>query len=235
MLGTLGVDLVATLVAPGVLPAADMGARIEVPITRAIVSYYRLAAYDPITGLWTVVIEPPPSAGEFNLVWRTNDAEPPEMEVFIPLSVLAASLVATLPAPGTRPEWAPSVERVAGVLAAYARGGFDDDREDAGAIQTDGGVPTFTDDTEPTRTHVEGLIQAACDEVQGRVAVAIPPARYGLAQTAAKWHVAAMVSAGKQPGGTDEDGGAYRGFIANFRASLDELILLCRMGPSRLR
>lgn len=85
MLGTLGSVVVATLPAPEVLPAAAMGARIEVPVTRAIVSYYRLAVLDG--GVWTVELEPPPFGGSYNLVWRTNDAEPPELEVTVPLTI----------------------------------------------------------------------------------------------------------------------------------------------------
>lgn len=228
MLGTLGADVVATLVAPGVLPAADMGARIEVPITRAIVSYYRLAAYDPVTGVWTVVLDSPVALGEYNLVWRTNDAEPPEMEVFIPLSIVPATAT-TVPLPGGPYDWAPTVQQVADVTPSYTRGGFDDDRPSAGAERG-----TYDDSTSPTDDHVEGLILAACDEVQGRVGVPIPESRYGLAQTTAKWHAAASIAAGKMPADTEDASGEYRGHITNYRASLDELILLCRTGATRL-
>lgn len=237
MQGTLGADVVATLVAPSVLPTSTMGARIEVPVTRAIVSYWRPAAYDPVTGLWTVVLDAPLAGGDYQLVWRTDDPEPPELEVFIPLTMVSASAVAgTFTPPGDLPEWAPSVEDVAGVTPAYTRGAFDadlDDREPE--VEYPGGEQlTYTDTTSPTVTHVEGLIQAACDEVQGRVAVAIPTAQFGLAKATAKWHVAAMIAGTKQPANTDEASGEYRSHIANFRNSLDELVLICRMGGTRL-
>lgn len=219
---TLGEDVVATLVAPSVVPP-DMGARIEVPVTREIVSYWRPAAFDPVLGVWTVVIESPTTTGEFNLVWRTGDPEPPEMEVFIPLSVTRSTAPAPV-APGTLPPWAPTADEVAAVTPAYTRGGFDDDDEAAGGEQ---GI--FTDDTSPTVTHVEGLIVAACDEVQGRVGVAIPERHYGLAKTTAKWHVAATIAAGKMPADTDDASGEYRSHIASFRNSLDELVRLARM------
>jgi hypothetical protein len=229
MQATLGADVVATLVAPGVLPAAEMGARIEVPYTRAIVAYWRPAAYDPVTGLWTVVLESPVAAGDYQLVWRTSDPEPPELEVMIPLTVSSSTAAPVDPVTGL-PPWAPSLEEIAEVTPAYTRGGFDDDSEEAGAEHG-----TFDESTSPTAPHVEGLIKAACEEVAGRVGVPIQPARYGLAKAAAKWHVAAMVAAGKMPGGTDDASGEYRSHIANFRASLDELVRLARMGGTRLR
>lgn len=233
---TLGDDVVATLVAPSVLPDYPMGARIEVPVTRAIVARWRAAAYDDVLGQWTVAFTAAADAlvkGEYNLVWRDSGPEPPQLEVFIPLAVVASSTVAV--APGETAPWAPTVEDVANVTPAYTEGGFDDDRQFAGDPQlTAEGVPTYTDDTTPNKAHVQGLIQAAVDEVQGRVGVAIPLAQYGLAKTTAKWHAAAAVAAGKQPAGTDDATGEYRGHITNFRNSLDALVTLARMGGARL-
>lgn len=228
MLATLGDNVVATLVAPSVLPAARMGARIETPYTRAIAAYWREAAYDPVAGLWTVVLDSPPTAGEWNLVWRTGDPEPPEMEVFIPLSVTTGGVLASGGLMEDPPAWAPSVDKVAEVTPAYTVGGFDDDAEQAGGEQL-----TYTDDTSPSRTHVEGLILGACQEVAGRVGVPIPERRYGLARQTAVWHTAAQIAATKMPAGTDDARGEYSSHIANFRASLDELIKLSRMptGP----
>lgn len=232
MLGTLGEDVVATLLSPGVPADSYLGARIEVPVTRAIVSYWRPAAYDPVADKWSVVLDSPLDTGEYNLVWRTGDAEPPAYEVFIPLAISVSTAVAV--PPGSSPAWAPSVDDVARVTPAYTVGGFDDEGEFSGAQQTDAGVPTYTEDTSPTRSHVEGLIQTACDEVQGRVGAPIPLAQNGLAKTTATWHVAAQVAATKMPAGTDDASGEYRAFIANFRNSLDELVLQARAGGTRL-
>jgi hypothetical protein len=183
--------------------------------------------------VWTAVLEPPLDAGEYNLVWRTGDPEPPAFETFIPLSMVAASALLA-PPPTDPPQWAPSVADVAEVVTAYTRGGFDDEGQFSGAEQTDGEVPVFTENTSPTATHVEGLIKAACDEVQGRVGTAVPLSAYGLAKAAARWHVAAMIASGKMPAGTDDASGEYRAYIANFRNSLDELVAIARMGGSRL-
>lgn len=216
MQATLGVDVVATLVAPSVLPAFPMGARIEAAYTRAIQSYWRPAAYDPVTGLWTVVIEPPLAAGEYQLVWRDSGPEPPELEVFIPLAVSAAGAAAIVP--GEPYPWAPTVAQVAAQTSAYTAGGFDDDREHAGDLEID-----YTEDTSPTRSHVETLIQSATDEIAGRVAVVIPADQYGLARETAIAYCKAMIAADKQPAGTDDADGEYRGAIARYLSNLESL------------
>lgn len=118
----------------------------------------------------------------------------------------------------TLPLWAPSLEDVADVCPAYTRGGFDDDEPNAGEEKG-----TFTDTTSPTRQHVQGLIAAACQEVIGRVGAPIPERCYALARTAAKWHVAAAISAGKIPADTDDASGEYRSHITNYRFALDDL------------
>jgi hypothetical protein len=233
MKAALGDDLVATLVAPSPLPAYPMGARIEVPYTREILAYWRPAVLDGPLGIWTVAFaDSPLIVGEYNLVWRDSGPEPPELEVMIPLAIgttLGSATGGVLP-PGGPYDWAPTVEEIAEVTPAYTAGGFDDDRVSAGAGQTNGGVPTYTADTTPTLAHVEGLIVAACDEIAGRVGVGIAESQYGLAKATAKWHVAAAIAAGKQPAGTDDASGEYRAHIANFRNSLDALVVLARGG-----
>lgn len=120
--------------------------------------------------------------------------------------------------------WAPTADEVAKLVPQYTAGGFDDDGENAGSTQ---GV--FTDSTEPTSTEVDDLIATACDEVAGRVGMLILPKDYVLAKTTAKWHVAASITGSKQPAGTDDAAGAYRGLILNYRNSLDALVELARM------
>lgn len=89
----LGDPVVATLIAPAD-PPPDMGARIEVPYTRAIVSYWQLATviegddgFGNDTLLWHVILDAPLTAGDYLIVWRTGDPEPPDLETFIPLMV----------------------------------------------------------------------------------------------------------------------------------------------------
>lgn len=89
----LGDVVVGQLIAPAD-PPANMGARIEVPYTRQIVSYWQPAVF--VDGLdaignparfWQVTLEGPPAVGDYLLVFRTGDPEPPELEVFFPLMV----------------------------------------------------------------------------------------------------------------------------------------------------
>ena len=213
----------ATLPAPEALEG--LGARAEVPVTRAIVAAWQAASYDPADGLWHVTLDAPVAAGAYLLVWRTSDAEPPAYEIFLPLTVLAA-----LPeAPPNPDDWRPTVEQVAAVTPAYTRGGFDDDFPQAGAER---GV--YDDNTSPTAAEVEDLIDAAQAEVQGRVGTTIPARCFELARITATWHVAASIAAGKLPAGTDDASGEYRAFIANYRNSLDALVEQARATGTRL-
>lgn len=125
--------------------------------------------------------------------------------------------------------WAPQTVDVARVVPWATRQGFDDDQVDAGAEQGE-----FTDATTPTAEHVAGLITAACQEITGRVGVVIPERCRELAWSTAVWHVAAQITADREPAGVDEAVGAYRGFIASYRACLDELVVQARM-PGALR
>jgi hypothetical protein len=119
--------------------------------------------------------------------------------------------------------WAPTIGEVARVTPAYTRGGFDDDEHQSGREH---GVYDHT--TTPSAAEVADLIGTACDEIAGRVGVPIPPRCFALARITARWHVAAAISAGKIPAGTDDAGGEYRSHIGNYRACLDELILQAR-------
>lgn len=76
-----------------------MGARVEVPYTREIVSAWFVAVVED-TGdalRWVVDLDPPAlGAGDYNLVWRTGDTEPPVMEVFVPLMVVPTAVLPTV-------------------------------------------------------------------------------------------------------------------------------------------
>jgi hypothetical protein len=79
----LGAPLVAELPALDP-PQAAYGARVEQPVTRAVVSYWRRAVLGEDG--WTVTVESPVKRGSYVLVWRSGaNAEVPE--VFVPLFV----------------------------------------------------------------------------------------------------------------------------------------------------
>jgi hypothetical protein len=64
-----------------------LGARVEAPATRAILSYWRPATFDATLDAWKVTLEVPATPGPHVLVWRTRDPEPPEFELAVPLAL----------------------------------------------------------------------------------------------------------------------------------------------------
>lgn len=197
------------------LDAIGVGARVEVPVTRALVAEWRPAALTepPAALAWDVpfgdgIVLP----GEYQLVWRP-DGDPPAFEVFVPLTVIHADA------------WAPTVDDVAKLCPAYTRHDIDADEEQAGAEH---GI--FDESTDPTAADVQGYINAAVLEVIGRVGVG--HARLAefpeLARQTAAWHAAATVEAEKAPEGAEETEGAYRWKQASYVASLKELTTQAR-------
>jgi hypothetical protein len=188
--------------------------------------------YNPTTGRSVVapttegITEPHP--GNYRVPLTIQVAGSYVVRWTIPgLGAAKEPLVVTEPLPTQ--EFAPTADDVAAVVPAYTRGGFDDDGPQAGAEQ---GV--FTTTTSPTKAHVEALITAASAEVAGRVAVPIPARFWGLARRTVIWNVAASISAGKLPAGTDEASGEYRAHIASYTACLNELVQLAR-APGAMR
>jgi hypothetical protein len=215
---------VATL--PAAPPVAGLGARVEVPVTRAIVSAWQAATLDT-DGTWTVTLERPVDAGEYLLVWRTSDAEPPSYEAFVPLTVTSSfSPGATVDA-----DWTPSLADVAALSHAYTRHDIDAVEQQAGAEH---GI--FDETTDPTADEVTGYIAAAMQEVAGRVGLTPDRLRAfpDLARRTAAWHAAATIEAEKQPEGTDEASSAHRWKWASYVACLNELITQARSGSLRL-
>lgn len=132
----------------------DLGARVEVPVTRAIVSYWVAAT---LTGaLWTITLDPPLSPGDYQLVWRDSGPEPPEFEAFIPLVVVEGAIVDSAPADFPAPDPA-AVRPTVAAIAALER-----TRTASGGGGT---VDEFTDDTEPSAGEVEDTIDQAVPAV----------------------------------------------------------------------
>jgi hypothetical protein len=217
---------VATLLAPSGV-TAGLGARVEVPVTRAIVSAWQAATLDPVSGEWSVTLERPVDAGEYLLVWRTNDPEPPDYETFIPLTVTSSGALGS----PVDADWTPTLADVAALSHAYTRHDIDADGTQSGAEH---GI--FDDTTDPTADEVTGYIAAAMQEVAGRVGLSPDRLRAfpDLARRTAAWHAAATIEAEKQPEGTDEATSAHRWKWASFAACLNELITQARSGSLRL-
>jgi hypothetical protein len=166
-----GYPFTAALIAP---PDSDLagwplGARVERPVTRAIVSAFQTATLSG--GLYTVTLDGPVDPGSYNMVWMTTDENPtPTYEVFIPL-------VATLTIQdGTVPivEWpviditqvTPTVEDVAALERTRT---VDDTGNDIGE---------FTSATRPTDVECKELIDQARNDVLAQLRRAVDPVHY---------------------------------------------------------
>jgi hypothetical protein len=104
--------------------------------------------------LWTVELEAPVAPGDYLLVWRTGDPEPPAFEAFVPLVVVAVGVEAVL----TFPE----------VDAAAVRPMVDDIATLANTRTAGGGggeINEFNEDTDPTADQVETLIDQSVEAI----------------------------------------------------------------------
>lgn len=150
---------IATLVAPvGLSGDWPLGARIEVPVTREIVSFWRVGSLSASGDEWQVATEAPIAAGDYNLVWRTGDPEPPEYETFIPLHVTISGVVAAVPYDIVQAEdIRPTLDDIVALeQTRTASGGGGEVRE-------------FTETTRPSVDEVENLIDQAVGAVMNQI------------------------------------------------------------------
>ena len=220
--GVAGQPLECVLLGVNIL--ADLGARLEDPTTRGVVVGWRpaVAGIDPypapaVTGgdYWRVTFPAAPPAGLYLLVWRTQH-DPTLVEVIDAVTITGDSV-------GSPPAWRPTPTEVAAASYEYTRHAFVLDEPSAGSPH---GV--FDESTTPTLAMVDAMIAAACDEIQGRVGIAVPPRHHELARQTAIWHVAAFISQIHAPAGTQDQQGEYQTFIARYGRCVDDLVVLCR-------
>jgi hypothetical protein len=161
---------------PGGVPGGyTLGARIEVPYTRAIVSYWQAATLSG--GQWTVTLDGVAEPGSYLFVWMSSDADPPEVEVFLPIDVAAGAAPPAegglWPVYGT--DWPTvDVEQITPTVDEVAR------LERTRTVDSAGNeYDTFNDQTRPTAQEVEGIIGDSVDSVLATLPPAFDPARYG--------------------------------------------------------
>jgi hypothetical protein len=195
MMVTVGQEFTAEL-AETAIP--NIGARVEVPHTRAIVSFWQPAVTEDNGSTWEVTLESPPDVGDYLLVWRSGDPDgvqavqayapqgpypDPTYEVFVPLFSTDAG------ADGTDPTF-PVIDRdairpTADDVAALER---------TRIVGLGGGDPkTFTDETHPTVTEVEGLIEMAIGDTLVLLPTSIDPAHYEAITQAVTMYAATLV------------------------------------------
>jgi hypothetical protein len=213
----------------------DLGARVEVPVTRAIVSYWRLGLLTPAAGLdpayWSVTLDPVVSPGDYQLVWRTSD-DPPTFETFIPLTVVASDSAAV-----SGVDYPPvDTESVRPTVEEIAR--LENTRTDAGG---GGEVNEFTEDTRPTYEEVDELIDIAMDQVLSEIPPKVPDTYYSRIGHAIALYTAVLVEGAyfreqADGGSVDLWNRLYTAAITGLNKSIDQdlrqALLLRRMEPT---
>jgi hypothetical protein len=173
-----GQPFTATLVDPtGLSPDYAFGARIEVPVTRAIVGTWTAATLSG--NVWSVDLEAPPAqvaspsyglnptmsqtlqAGEFEIVWMDNGPDPRPDQVVIMVPLFTSSGGVTTGAGAGVPDYgAPDPTAVRCTVADVAA--LERNRTiGPGGVR----VGTFDSTTKPTDVEVGGLIDQAVDLV----------------------------------------------------------------------
>lgn len=214
-----------TFTATLVDPAGDieyLGARVEVPVTREIVSFWRVA--ELVGATWTVDIEAPINAGDYLLVWRTGDPEPPDYETFIPLHVTAAGVLVPVPFPEVqREDIRPTIEDIVALeQTRTAAGGGGEIRE-------------FTEDTRPSAQEVENLIDQAVGAVMNQISEPrFSEAHFDGARHAAALYTAMLIEGGYFKEGLDNSGvdlwrTLFNQAIINLQGSVQEELKQARL------
>lgn len=144
MQSVLGEAVQASIPADAYGGVGTFGARIEVPITRAIAS-----AWHPATLIDTdyhVTLESPVAAGDYQLAWMDDLFSVP---VFVPLTIVVGSLGGEDWDPVNVDDIRPTVEDIASLerTRTVSEGGGD--------------VGEFNETTHPTADEVEGVIDTA--------------------------------------------------------------------------
>lgn len=180
-----GRTFITTLVTPpsSMLGGYGLGARVEEPITRAIVSSFHMAT---LTGaIWSVSLDSPLQPGNYDLVWMTPN-DPPSFIAFAPLTCVTVGQ-----ATGALPDWPvidhaavqPNVDAVARLLRTRTK-------------TQDGTVkPTFDDTTIVKGTEVSALIGDAEELVLSQLPEQLDPELYPRVKYAITLQAAILVEA----------------------------------------
>jgi hypothetical protein len=211
-----GTSFTATLVDTGSLPVG-IGARVEVPGTRAIVSAFQPAMLSGF--VWFVTLEAPVDPGAYNLVWM-DGATPPSYESFTPLAVLptgaAAGPAGGVDLPTIQPsDVTPTLADV--VLLERSRTRHPDDGTDVG---------TFDATTEPTDVEVTALITEATNLVLTNFHPAISPEHYDQIKTAVALLTAILIEGSffRNQAETASQRGAAQVSVGVWRSMYDDII-----------
>jgi hypothetical protein len=200
---TVGDVITSTLIDP----AGDydrLGARIEVPITEAIVSPWQDAVLNG--AIWTVSLDPLLEAGDFLLYWMTPD-DPPSFREPVPITAVPASAAGSSEIPDFPPvdvaACTPTVQEVADLDRTRA---IDDTGDE---------VDTFGPTTRPSDADVSRIITQAVQGVIGQLRYAFPTDYYDDAR-----HLVCLYTAILIEGSFFREQMSSEGAMANWRMML---------------
>jgi hypothetical protein len=210
-----GTTFEATLVDTGSLPPG-IGARVEVPVTRAIVSMWQPAIRSGF--VWFVTLDAPVVAGNYNLVWM-DAASTPSYESFTPLTVTDGAItgpVGGVDLPTITPDLiTPTLAQVTMLERSRTRDPN---------VGTD--FTQFTSQTEPTDTEVTALMAEAANLVLVNFHPAIGPEHYPQIQTAAALLTAILIEGSffRNQAETASQRGAQQVSVGVWRSMYDDII-----------
>ncbi len=195
-----------------------VGARVEVPVTRQIVSFWKPAvkASGPLPGesTWSVTLDYVPSPGDYLIVWRDNQSVS-AFEVYVPLTVLDPAHVVAPVADFPEPDLAQIKPTVA----------------DVGAIErirtTDRGgtvLGTFNSQTTPTDATVTTYINDATDMVLTQLPEQFPTRYYAAVKRAITLQAALFVESSDYPESNEPDVARKERLLATLLGSLNARI-----------
>jgi hypothetical protein len=212
----------ATLDDPGNLPR--LGARVEVPVTRAVVSAWQTAVL--ADGLWVVALDAPLDDGYYNLVWRSPE-EPPVFEAYIPLQSSASQLPSTdwPAAEDNKDELTPEVDDVARLIRTRTVG------------MGSGEEGSFNDGTRPTEEEARQEIEEAVDDVLAELRDNFDPRHYSQVRRVVAFYAAMIIERSYYPESSREAGGTlpwqseYREALAALKDKIETDNLIGDAGP----
>jgi hypothetical protein len=182
-----GTQFTAYLADPGGR-TAGVGARIEVPVTRQIVSAWVAGTLDN-TGMWSAVLDAPAQAGDYLIVWTTNQpTDPPPFPIFVPVT---ATLGPVAPTVGGQPDYPnvqasdvmPTVDDVAILERTRTRA------EDGTFY------PTFNTNTFPSATDVQSVIEKATGMILSQLRADFNPTFYSQVSDLISLQAAVLIEA----------------------------------------
>lgn len=219
----VGSTFTAALVVPPNTFTGNLGARVEAPGTRAIVTAWQRAS---VTGdMYTVTLEAPVATGPYQVVWMTDESVTSFGPMFIPLIAINPT-----DAGGDASTWplidpsaiTPSVDEIASLDGTRA------------VDQDDGSkVGTFNDSTFPTADQVQAAAADAVSDVLAILPDTIDPTYWPRAKTAVKYLAAILIEQSyfrENAGGPSS--GAVLSWTARFNAITSALANATDVNPA---